>query len=292
MNLAIQGKHTPERWKTIYKLYLLKEAEIYRRHRLRTLYIIDAELNLMRQELIVRRLMKNAELFEHLSGNQYGGRKGHAAIDILVLMVFLFDILYMMRANTAFTYCDARVCYDRIVVIIAALTEQAAELAPEHSIFLAHTLIQLEYHILTAYGLPEQKNFHSKDHPVHGMGQGPCDTPSKWTCMVNPSLKSFNKKAKGCLITDPTRSISIKENAKMYVDDNKMVHNNKRFDSTAKELMNYVDHDVNLWDELLYITGGLLEQLKTNYSLMVWNFEETGKPYVESSAQLPSNKVK
>eukprot|EP00957_Ditylum_brightwellii_P142857 10885212-Ditylum_brightwellii.AAC.1 len=63
MNLAIQGKHTPERWKTIYNLYLLKEAGIYRRHCLRTLHIIDAELNLMRQELIARRLMKHAELF-------------------------------------------------------------------------------------------------------------------------------------------------------------------------------------------------------------------------------------
>eukprot|EP00957_Ditylum_brightwellii_P163988 12485825-Ditylum_brightwellii.AAC.1 len=71
-----------------------------------------------------------------------------------------------------------------------------------------------------------------------------------------------------------------------------MMHNNRRFDSTGKELMNYIDHDVNLWDELLYITGGLLEHLKTNYNLMVWNFEEKGKPYVTSNAQLPSNKVK
>eukprot|EP00957_Ditylum_brightwellii_P073482 5583774-Ditylum_brightwellii.AAC.1 len=57
MNLAIQGKHTPERWKTVYNLYLLKEAGIYRRHQLRMLHIIDVELNLTRQELITRRLM-------------------------------------------------------------------------------------------------------------------------------------------------------------------------------------------------------------------------------------------
>eukprot|EP00957_Ditylum_brightwellii_P000328 25565-Ditylum_brightwellii.AAC.1 len=109
MNLAIQGKHTPERWKTIYNLHLLKEAGIYRRHWLRMLHIIDAELNLMKRELIARRLMRHAEFFEHLSGNQYRGRKGRAAID----------------------------------------------------------------HMLTAYGLSEQKKFHSKDHPVHGVGQGP-----------------------------------------------------------------------------------------------------------------------
>eukprot|EP00957_Ditylum_brightwellii_P200065 15251731-Ditylum_brightwellii.AAC.1 len=86
MNLAIKGKHTPEQWKTIYNLYLLKEARIYRRHCLRTLHIIDVELNLMRRELISRRQMKHAELFEHLSGNQCGGRKGRGANDIPVLM--------------------------------------------------------------------------------------------------------------------------------------------------------------------------------------------------------------
>eukprot|EP00957_Ditylum_brightwellii_P171613 13065607-Ditylum_brightwellii.AAC.1 len=62
-----------------------------------------------------------------------------------------------------------------------------------------------------------------------------------------------------------------------------MMHNSRRFNSTAKELMTYVDHAVKLWDDLLYITGELLERLKTNYSLIVWNFEETGKPYVATS---------
>eukprot|EP00957_Ditylum_brightwellii_P151494 11536762-Ditylum_brightwellii.AAC.1 len=80
MNLAIKGKHISEQWKTIYNLYILKEAGIYRRHCLSTLHIIDVELNMVRRELIARRLMKHAELFDHLSGNQYGGRKGCVAI--------------------------------------------------------------------------------------------------------------------------------------------------------------------------------------------------------------------
>eukprot|EP00957_Ditylum_brightwellii_P011477 867997-Ditylum_brightwellii.AAC.1 len=75
--------------------------------------------------------MQNVELHLHLSPNQYGGWKGWSAIDIPVITVFNLDTLYFMQSNMAFTYCDVQACYDRIVVIMSALPEQAAGLAPE-----------------------------------------------------------------------------------------------------------------------------------------------------------------
>eukprot|EP00957_Ditylum_brightwellii_P166608 12682800-Ditylum_brightwellii.AAC.1 len=70
------------------------------------------------------------------------------------------------------------------------------------------------------------------------------------------------------------------------------MHNNGMRDATAQQLMSSVDHDVNLWDELLWITGGLLERLKTTYSLIVWDFEESGKPFIMPIEHLPANSVK
>eukprot|EP00957_Ditylum_brightwellii_P116676 8900065-Ditylum_brightwellii.AAC.1 len=77
-------------------------------------------------------MMHNAELHRHLSPSQYGGRKGMPAINIPVITVFNLDTLYLMQANMAFMYCDARACYNRIVVIMAALSEQAAGLWTIH----------------------------------------------------------------------------------------------------------------------------------------------------------------
>eukprot|EP00957_Ditylum_brightwellii_P008247 623608-Ditylum_brightwellii.AAC.1 len=152
-------------------------------------------------------MMHNAELYGHLSPSQYGGRKGRSAINIPVITVFNFDTLYLMRANMAFTYCDARACYNRTVVIMAALSEQAAVLSPEQSIFFAKTLKNLEYQLITAYGPSTEKNYYSEQHPVHGIGQGPTDRPPKWTCTVNTALRCYGKKAKGALIKDPTGRI-------------------------------------------------------------------------------------
>eukprot|EP00957_Ditylum_brightwellii_P189308 14409275-Ditylum_brightwellii.AAC.1 len=72
----------------------------------------------------------------------------------------------------------------------------------------------------------------------------------------------------------------------------RQMHNDGMRDVTAHQLMSFVDHDVNLWDELLWITGGLLECLKTTYSLMVWDFEESGKPFITPMEELPANTVK
>eukprot|EP00957_Ditylum_brightwellii_P007984 604588-Ditylum_brightwellii.AAC.1 len=78
----------------------------------------------------------------------------------------------------------------------------------------------------------------------------------------------------------------------MFVNDNRQMHINGKMHATARQLMSYVDHDVNLWNELLWITGRLLEQLKTTYSLIVWNFELSGKPFITPMEQLPENTVK
>eukprot|EP00957_Ditylum_brightwellii_P099775 7600371-Ditylum_brightwellii.AAC.2 len=104
----------------------------------------------------------------------------------------------------AFVYCDARACYDRIVVIMSALVEQTAGLSPKLSRLFVATLNKLEYNMLTAYRSSQQTNFNSEEHPVHGVGQGPCDAPLKWTCTANPCLKVYNRRTKGCAIKDPT----------------------------------------------------------------------------------------
>eukprot|EP00957_Ditylum_brightwellii_P080987 6160305-Ditylum_brightwellii.AAC.1 len=156
----------------LYKVWLQKVNE-------------DVKLHLICQEYISRGMMHNTELHMHLSPNQYGGRKGRSAIDISVITVFNLDTLYLMQANMAFTYCDARAYYNRVVVIMAALLEQAAGLSLEQSIFFTKMLKNLEYQLIIAYRPSKKKNYHSAQHPVHGVGQGPTYGPPKWTCTVN-----------------------------------------------------------------------------------------------------------
>eukprot|EP00957_Ditylum_brightwellii_P182123 13876239-Ditylum_brightwellii.AAC.1 len=77
----------------------------------------------------------------------------------------------------------------------------------------------------------------------------------------------------------------------MFIDDKNLMYNGKRPDSSAHELMMYVTHDVSLWDRYIWITGDLVECLKTKYSIMVWKFENTGAPMITPGNDLPENTV-
>eukprot|EP00978_Attheya_sp_CCMP212_P026026 scaffold84859_cov54-Attheya_sp.AAC.1 len=147
MQISIKHSEPLERWGTVHNLFLLKEQGNYKIHRLRFLHKIDAELNLIRREIVARRLMKNSERHKYIVDEQYGGRNGRAASDVILLKEFTLAIMYMQRSNGAITDCDAKACYDRILTTIAALTNYKAGL-PEHMCtFFAKALKQMRYHM-------------------------------------------------------------------------------------------------------------------------------------------------
>eukprot|EP00978_Attheya_sp_CCMP212_P031043 scaffold116006_cov90-Attheya_sp.AAC.1 len=56
-----------------------------------------------------------------MSDEQYGGRNGRTAIDVVMLKTFTIAVLHLMRCNGAIVDCNAKACYDRILPVIIAL---------------------------------------------------------------------------------------------------------------------------------------------------------------------------
>eukprot|EP00957_Ditylum_brightwellii_P056332 4270499-Ditylum_brightwellii.AAC.1 len=85
-----------------------------------------------------------------------------------------------MRANAAFTDCNARACYDRMVAIVSGLALHKAGLPIHMSSFLIKALKQMRYYMNTAYGVSTETNQQSKTSSVHGNRQGATDAPLGW----------------------------------------------------------------------------------------------------------------
>ena len=75
-------------------------------NRLRALHIIEAELNLIRRELIARVLIQNTEAYNMIPMNNCGGRSGKTALDVVILkyskgLFLLWDhnIVFTKRMN-------------------------------------------------------------------------------------------------------------------------------------------------------------------------------------------------
>eukprot|EP00957_Ditylum_brightwellii_P102448 7809196-Ditylum_brightwellii.AAC.1 len=208
-----------------------------------------------------------------------------------MMTAFVYDILHFKRENAAFTDCEAKACYDRIVAILISLAEYKAGLPSEACILLVKALKQMQYTMLTAYGTSEITSQHKPNNPLHGIGQGPTDVPAGYTFLTNICTKCYDKVAHRFTINDPTGTITIKQNAKQFVDDNKIAHNGSKHNATAPELIAMVQHNTTVWDLILNTAGGLLELKKTAYSLLVWRYGLSGGPQISTEDDILTNQV-
>eukprot|EP00957_Ditylum_brightwellii_P130434 9950353-Ditylum_brightwellii.AAC.1 len=166
------------------------------------------------------------------------------------LNTFTLETLHYIRANTAFTDCDARACYSRMIAIITGLALHKARLPLHASSYFIKDLKQIKYYMLTAYGSSTQTNFHSPDNPIHGHGQGAtCDPPSG-NFNSDIILKIYSKEAHGCNIKDLTENIPQKRDTDMFVGNQTMQHNGRKYDNDEKTLMQLIHNNINLWDNL------------------------------------------
>jgi hypothetical protein len=291
IQIAIDSGTPLRRWNTVHNIFISKEAGNLKIHRLRVIHKLDAELNLIRREFVTRRAMKNMEKHNLMADEQYGGRNGRSAIDVVMLKTFTIAIFHLMRCNGAIIDCDAKACYDRILPALIALLYYKAGLVLNLCILFARALKQMNYHMVTAYGVSKESNQHSDNDPSYGMGQGAADGPGGWSLVSNVIVKSHNQKAYGSLITDPIKTIKVHRSADSFVDDTTLVVNAPRQNTSAKTIMSRVQHDLASWSKFLWISGGLLELSKTKYYILIWNFSPKGKPLLCEEKYLPQNTV-
>eukprot|EP00957_Ditylum_brightwellii_P052371 3972103-Ditylum_brightwellii.AAC.1 len=74
--------------------------------------------------------------------------------------------------------------------------------------------------------------------------------------------------------------ISIPGHTNMFLDDNTLMHNNSALNASATQLIQTVQHDAELWGQLLCVTGGLFKFLKSLYFLAIWIFSTEGDPSI------------
>eukprot|EP00957_Ditylum_brightwellii_P196387 14962891-Ditylum_brightwellii.AAC.1 len=70
-----------------------------------------------------------------------------------------------------------------------------------------------------------------------------------------------------------------------------MQHNGGQYDHDKDTLMHYAHHGINLWDQLLFAIGGILESLKSGYAMMIWDFDIDGTPHLKKEKDLAPDQV-
>eukprot|EP00957_Ditylum_brightwellii_P085169 6477273-Ditylum_brightwellii.AAC.1 len=95
----------------------------------------------------------------------------------------------------------------------------------------------MQYYITTAFGITTIANYHGLFGPVYGIDQGATDRPPGWICNADIVLKCYERLSKGCTISDPTNTITQKDNSAMFIDNVSHHHNDQDKAITPGQLM-------------------------------------------------------
>ena len=270
-----------QRWATIHNIFILKSPNDFRPHRLRALHKIDAELNLVRRELIAKRLLRNAEQSQYLDDSNYGGRNGKTANDAVMKKFLTLQIWQLQRHNGALTDCDAKACYDRVVPMLLYQCYHKAGL-PHHTCqWLKNCLTQMKYHAVTAHGISTEYSASTDSQQLYGIGQGATDAPTGWLLVSTILSRYYNKKATGTILQDPTGQYRTQWKHVMFVDDTYLIHSSTDPSAPLSTIEALVQNDVSHWNTGLHITGGKLEGNKSKYLILIWEYTADGIPFLQ-----------
>jgi hypothetical protein len=224
--------------------------------------------------------MHNAADKKQLNPGQYG-RHGRSPMEPVFIEEMESEISRASKKALVKFDNDATACYDRILASIATITSRKCGLHKNAVFVMARTLEEAKYRLKTELGISEGFYQHSHYTPIHGTGQGSQNSsPAVWCLISSVLFDCFESKATGATLESPNRSESITIYMIGFVDDstgqvNDFLSNEQPAPTTLLAKMQY---DAQLWNNLLFTSGGDLELPKCSYHVYITGSSPTMAP--------------
>jgi hypothetical protein len=171
---------------------------------------------------------------------------------------------------------DATGCFDQIIISLATIA--ALRLGMPHSAARMHlsVLLHMKYFVKTAHGISSEFYRVLHDYLLYGTGQESGAFPSIWLSLVIVLLTSLTILAPLTMsFADPWEHIFEERIADSFVDDT----SNRCNDGLQEEAMPYTELIAKaqvmaqIWEHILYSSGGALELRKCFWYLLYWTWE-------------------
>jgi hypothetical protein len=150
--LPYQHGFSPDSWRILTDVEILKKAGVYDVELMRTIQLMHSEFN-MNNKKLGRDVMAHAERFKALAPEQFGSRKNHQSILAALNKRLTMDLLRQRRQAGAMCANDAKSCYDRIVHNVATLAIRRLGMPAAPILSMFATLQTATHHVSTAFGI-------------------------------------------------------------------------------------------------------------------------------------------
>ena len=147
------------------------------------------------------------------------------------------------------------------------------------SLFMLQHYPRQKYKLKTSIGVSDE--FYAN----YGTGQGSGNLPAIWSIVSSPLFDYHQAQSHGAYFCTPDHKMSVSLSMMGFVYDNTgqvndFVSNEQPHPDALREIMK---HDAQLWSDLLWLSGGLLELNKCFFHQVHFDFQPdgTGHPSCE-----------
>jgi hypothetical protein len=283
LELAVSKCHTFTRWKVVHNFLLEKLPGTPFLDKLRVIHLYEADWSLIQKFYVAHKITKIASREGTFPPEQAGGRPGRSAIELAASRTILYEAIRLQRLTGAVVYNDAKACFDRVLENLSNLLLLREGLPKEIALLHAQTFSQIQYYIKHKLGIGPKSHSHLNPHPVHGVGQGATDAPARWGAVGDALIRVYKEEATDANITSPISNITSNQKIAGFVDDTSTLMIIQR--TLMLFLILLLEKDTQLWEKLLFTSGGKLEIPKCCFSIFCWTFDNLGRATLDNSKQ-------
>ena len=262
---------------------IYKEPGNVKIHRLRVIHLFENDLNFL---LGIKwgQCLHKAQASNHLHPGQYGSRPGRDPHAVTLMEELRLDYSLLTRTPFCNFDNDASSCYDRILLAISSLAARGLGMHRDVVFIHATTLAEAEYKLKLGKTVSTSSYKHCIAFPLHGSGQGSTASPMIW-CFISCKLfQCHQAKAHGMLFTSPQGDVSLRISIVGFVDDATCITGGDP-NKPIQDLLQRMQHDAQLWNDLLWTSGGKLELPKCGFHAIYYRFDDQGLPVMVHDTQ-------
>ena len=219
-----------------------------------------------------------------LNDGKYGGLKGRDCTQVTLLEELRLDYLLLTRTPFGNFDNDATACYDRILAALSSLASQKYGVRPQVVFVHAATLEEAVYKLKLSTKVSEEGYKHCTVFPIAGNGQGSSNSPQVWIFISCVLFDVHESKAYMMKMVSPDKTLTVKLNMVGFVDDATTITGGDPSASVEK-LLERIQHDAQLWYELLWLSGGNLELEKCGYHCIFYKFDDNDQPVMQRDVE-------
>ena len=266
-NIRLKFGITPNCYKQATDLLLLKSPNDFRPHRMRLITLQHAASN-HDFKYIGKKISEIGERRGYFSECQYGSRKNKSAAIQALNKCLTLDISRIQKKSIVIIANDAKSCYDRVILWVMYFVMRRFGLTHNIAKMAVETIQEMTHSVSTIHGQSEA-TYGGKGTEPNGLLQGNGLAAQMWAAISSVLFPIYEANGHGARIKSAISGSSLTIAGFAFVDDTDLVEM-ARENESDEELIQRTQEGINLWNELIEVTGGALEPRKTDWCIMAY----------------------